>query len=78
MQEVTEEAVANIAQNQNKLLANQESLNEKQSRIGGLLQNNMEDLIAEKRLIAEKHQQVEQYTKMINEQLGVYFKFYNW
>jgi len=69
MQEVTEEAVSNIAQSQNKLLANQESLNEKQSQIGGLLQNNMEDLIAEKRLIAEKHHQVEQYTKMINEQL---------
>ena len=77
MQEIAEKAADNIAKTQEQLLTNQESLAEKQSMIGGLLQNNMEDILKEKKLIAEKHVQVEEYTKMINEQLGMVLYFNN-
>jgi len=70
MQEVTEEAVSSLSENQNKLLSNQNSLKHKQAVMGGILNTNMKDLVKEKRLIAERHHQVEQYTKMINDQLG--------
>lgn len=70
MKEVTEKAADDMAKTQETLLTNQESLAERQSVIGGLLQNNMEDILKEKKLIAAKHVQVEEYTKMINDQLG--------
>lgn len=70
MKEVTEKAADDMSKTQKKLLTNQESLAERQSMIGGLLQNNMEDILKEKKLIAAKHIQVEEYTKMINDQLG--------
>ena len=70
MQKATDEALSSVSENQEKLIANQNSLKDKQSLIGGLLQSNMRDLVKEKRMIAEKHHQVEGYTKMINEQLG--------
>ena len=75
MKEVTEKAAEDMSKTQEKLLTNQESLAERQSVIGGLLQNNMEDILKEKKLIAAKHVQVEEYTKMINDQLGKSFLF---
>ena len=73
MKEVTEKAAEDMSKTQERLLTNQESLAERQSVIGGLLQNNMEDILKEKKLIAAKHVQVEEYTKMINDQLGKFF-----
>lgn len=73
MKEVTEKAAEDMSKTQERLLTNQESLAERQSVIGGLLQNNMEDILKEKKLIAAKHVQVEEYTKMINDQLGKSF-----
>ena len=59
-----------ISQNQNKLLENQDELTAKQSQIGHVIDDNMNDIIKEKRLIALRHKQVEAYTRMINKQLG--------
>lgn len=70
MEETARKAADDISITQKELLTNQESLSQRQSKIGGMLQNNMEDILKEKKMIAEKHVQVEEYTKMINQQLG--------
>ena len=71
MQEVTDEAMSTISRNQDQLISNQENLQSKQAQIGSALHDNMNDILKEKRLIAQRHKQVEAYTHMINEQLGI-------
>lgn len=62
-----------ITKNQDQLLAKQDDFKEKQNLIDGAIHDNMNTLLKEKRVIAHRHKQVEEYTHMINYQLGICF-----
>lgn len=60
-----------VSQNQKELLSNQNNLQKKQAQIDSALNDNINDILKEKRLISLRHKQVESYTQMINEQLSI-------
>ena len=59
-----------ISDNQEKVIGQQDELKSQQRLMGSAINQNMHHLLQEKRLIASRHRQVEEYTHMINEQLG--------
>lgn len=69
LQNVTEESMEKITSHQETVIEQQEALKEQQKSMGTTLQDNMKHLLVEKRLIASRHKQVEEYTQMINDQL---------
>ena len=52
-------------------MSKQDEFKEKQLAIGDVMVDNMNSMLQEKHVIAERHKQVEEYTQMINYQLGM-------
>ncbi|XP_065666977.1 protein brambleberry isoform X5 [Hydra vulgaris] len=69
LQITTEEAVDQITKNHELLVSKQNEFKRKQDELGNEINSNIVALTKEKQIIAHRHQQIEEYTERINEQL---------
>ncbi|XP_065683956.1 protein brambleberry isoform X3 [Hydra vulgaris] len=69
LQITTEEFVDQISINHKLLVSKQNEFKRKQDELGNEINSNIVALTKEKQIIAHRHQQIEEYTERINEQL---------